>query len=68
MSKQVLQAGTDVAIDSKGRRSERPMDTAPKRNGLAAGVREFATGMNRRTKAAGLRRGGVVKKPGGRYD
>lgn len=68
MQRQVLQAGTQVDIDSKGRRSERPMQESVKRAGLIDGVREFTTGMKRRTQTAGLRRGGVVKKAGGRYD
>lgn len=68
MSRQVLQPGTRVSIDSKGRRSEEPMGSREKSGGLAAGVREFTTGMQRREKAAGFKRGGQVKKPGKRYE
>lgn len=68
MSRQVLQAGTQVNIDSKGRRSEAPMEPRSKSGGIAEGVREFTTGMKRREKAAGFKRGGQVKKPGKRYD
>lgn len=67
MSRQVLQAGTQVNIDSKGRRTESPMPAREKSN-FGAGAREFVTGMERRKKAAGMWRGGKVKKPGGRYD
>lgn len=67
MTRQVLQPGTKVQIDSRGKRTESAMDGS-KPNPMAAGVREFTTGLKRREKAAGLRRGGVVKKAGRRYD
>ena len=64
MTRQVLQPGTKVKIDSRGKRTE----SASTLGAAEEGVREYTTGLKRREKAAGLRRGGVVKKAGRRYD
>lgn len=63
MGKQVLQAGTHVTVDSKGRRSEAPLK-AKSSSAPGAGMREYITATNRRSKDAGLKRGGAVKKAG----
>lgn len=68
MQKQIMQPGTRVAVDSKGRRSESAMGPGKKaKPGMGDVTREFITATERRKQAAGLKCGGAVKR-GKRYD
>ena len=57
--KQIMQPGTRVSVDSTGGRRESPL--TPSRG---EGMREYTTGLKRRSKTAGLKSGGAVKKSG----